>query len=713
MTTEQVRYYPFFVPGQNRRIRSESFEARSAATSPIHTKYRPDVDGLRALAVLGVVGFHSFPSRVPGGFTGVDIFFVISGFLISGILLDNLERGNFSFAGFYNRRIKRIFPALLVVFLATYAFGWCALLGDEYKQLGKHIAGGTAFISNFILWNESGYFDNAAAAKPLLHLWSLGVEEQFYALWPITLWLAWKYRLNLLAITIGIAAISFAINIAQASADPAAAFYSPLTRFWEVMLGAILAYSILHEQEHKIAALGWKFVAFLGLSDRRNRPIAVEQRLRTIQSIVGAMLLSVAVFLVSEKTTFPEWAVLPTIGTLLIISAGPKAWLNRVVLSNRVLVWLGLISYPLYLWHWPLLSFARIIQGAPPSPLGVSVIVLFSIALASLTYQIVEKPIRFGKNGISKIVALMGAMAATGYVGFTTYQRDGLNFRSVVRDNISMDSGFDGGRPSFATSCDFLKPEDTELFYCAIDARADPSYAVLGDSKAGALFVGLFRTSTEGHTWMYIGSKPDDPLLPVLSNDLVYSIYQKRPLEVAIDLIGTKQSIHTVVIAAATRALFRLQNDYSIDDLPSSKNYGPALDGLDKTVTRLITFGKNVVLAVDNPTLPHKEDCIDRKTSSNFINSIVLRQPNPNCHIATQTYRQLSKQYRDVLFEIERRHPGRVRIFDATTTLCDAEKDVCSIEKNGRLLYSYADHISDYASTLVGRALNQFIDRNP
>jgi len=379
MTTEQVRYYPFFVPGQNRRIRSESFEARSAATSPIHTKYRPDVDGLRALAVLGVVGFHSFPSRVPGGFTGVDIFFVISGFLISGILLDNLERGNFSFAGFYNRRIKRIFPALLVVFLATYAFGWCALLGDEYKQLGKHIAGGTAFISNFILWNESGYFDNAAAAKPLLHLWSLGVEEQFYALWPITLWLAWKYRLNLLAITIGIAAISFAINIAQASADPAAAFYSPLTRFWEVMLGAILAYSILHEQEHKIAALGWKFVAFLGLSDRRNRPIAVEQRLRTIQSIVGAMLLSVAVFLVSEKTTFPEWAVLPTIGTLLIISAGPKAWLNRVVLSNRVLVWLGLISYPLYLWHWPLLSFARIIQGAPPSPLTVSVIVLFQL----------------------------------------------------------------------------------------------------------------------------------------------------------------------------------------------------------------------------------------------------------------------------------------------------------------------------------------------
>jgi peptidoglycan/LPS O-acetylase OafA/YrhL len=598
-----------------------------------------------------------------------------------------------------------------VVLLATYALGWSALLGYEYKQLGKHIAAGAGFISNFILWKESGYFDNAAATKPLLHLWSLGVEEQFYALWPITLWLGWKYRLNLLAVTIGISAISFALNVTQASIHPVATFYSPLTRFWELMMGAILAYSTLHGEKHN-----WKIVAFFGFADHpNNAALVLEQKLRTVQSIIGALLVTVAVLFGSEKTTFPEWAALPTIGTLLIISAGPKAWINRVVLSSRFLVWLGLISYPLYLWHWPLLSFTRIIQGSPPSPLTVSVIVLLSIALASLTYQIVEKPIRFGKNGILKIVVLISAMAVIGYIGFTTYQRDGLNFRSVVRDSISisMDSGRDGGLPSSARSCDFLKPEDTKLFYCASNSRADPRYALLGDSKAEALFEGLLRTSVESHTWMYILNKDDPPLLPVLSDDPIYSHYKKKQVEAAIDIIGNKQSIHTVVIAAATRALFQLENDYSIDDLPSSKNYGPALNGLDQAVTKLITFGKNVVLVMDTPTLPHKEDCIERKTSSSVFNSILLKSSNPNCHIAIQTYRQLSNQYRDLLLEIERTHPGKVRIFDATTILCDVQKGICSIEKNGRLLYGYTDHISDYASTLVGTALNQFLDRNP
>ena len=162
-----------------------------------HQKYRPDIDGLRAVAVLAVVAFHSFPSWVRGGFIGVDIFFVISGYLISTIIFENLDKGTFSFTEFYARRIKRIFPALLLVLIACFAFGWFALLADEYKQLGKHIAAGAGFISNFTLWNEAGYFDNSAETKPLLHLWSLGIEEQFYIVWPLLLWFAWKRKFNL------------------------------------------------------------------------------------------------------------------------------------------------------------------------------------------------------------------------------------------------------------------------------------------------------------------------------------------------------------------------------------------------------------------------------------------------------------------------------------------------------------------------------------
>src|SRR5262249_11722104 len=215
---------------------------RGADVPLFHPAYRPDIDGLRAVAVLSVVGFHAVPSAVPGGFTGVDIFFVISGFLISSIIFGGLQNNAFDFLMFYVRRMKRIFPALIVVLLASFTLGWFYLFTDEYKQLGKHIAGGAGFISNFMLLNEAGYFDQAAETKPLLHLWSLGIEEQFYLAWPILLWTVWRLRLNVLAFIIAVALISFAFNIAASASEPAAAFYSPHTRFWELLAGSLLAW---------------------------------------------------------------------------------------------------------------------------------------------------------------------------------------------------------------------------------------------------------------------------------------------------------------------------------------------------------------------------------------------------------------------------------------------------------------------------------------
>ena len=177
--------------------------------------YRADIDGLRGLAVTLVVFYHAFPGLLPGSFIGVDIFFVISGYLISKIILKQVKEENFNFSNFYIRRINRIFPALLLVLMACFAIGWFNLLADEYKQLGKHIAGGAGFISNIILWGESGYFDSASYQKPLLHLWSLGIEEQFYFIWPVIIWAAWKFQLNLMAVAISIALISFGTNIYQ------------------------------------------------------------------------------------------------------------------------------------------------------------------------------------------------------------------------------------------------------------------------------------------------------------------------------------------------------------------------------------------------------------------------------------------------------------------------------------------------------------------
>jgi peptidoglycan/LPS O-acetylase OafA/YrhL len=356
--------------------------------------YRPDIDGLRAVAVLSVVAFHASPTWIKGGLVGVDVFFVISGFLITSLIVGGLERGEFSFAEFYARRIRRIFPALVVLLLAAYAAGWCLLLTHEYKQLGKHMAGAAAFVANFVLWGESGYFDHAAETKPLLHLWSLGIEEQFYLAWPLLLWLGWKLRAHLALLTLLIAAASFAFNIVTAASDGVADFYSPLTRFWELLAGALLA------------------------RQRAPWPGA---------SLAGAVLIVLALLLIDPKRQFPGWwALLPALGSALIIAGGKDAWLNRTVLSSRPMVWIGLISYPLYLWHWPLLSLARILEGdALPRSVRLGA-VLLAIVLAALTYLLVERPMRFGRLKRWAVPVLIAAMIGCGLLGWHAWRSNGV-----------------------------------------------------------------------------------------------------------------------------------------------------------------------------------------------------------------------------------------------------------------------------------------------
>ena len=466
-----------------------------------HPKYRADIDGLRAIAVLSVVGFHAFRNLVKGGFVGVDIFFVISGFLISSIIVGNLENNTFSFTEFYARRVKRIFPAMILVMAACFAVGWFTLLTDEYKQLGKHIAGGAAFISNFVLWNESGYFDNIAETKPLLHLWSLGVEEQFYVIWPLLLWFAWKQRLNLLSIAIGVGVISFALNVYEVrnGTQSAAAFYSPQTRFWELMAGSVLAYLTLHKQNAFPNFKHWPWLGKIGYT-----PEANNKTLRNVQSVFGAALIVAGVLVISKERHFPGWwALLPTMGAVLIISAGQHAWLNRAVLSNRVLVWFGLISFPLYLWHWPLLSFARILEGETPSSEIKIAAILVSIALAWLTYRLIEKPIRFGKHSQTKTIILLALMVVVGYAGYNCYDRDGLGFRLgslgfrlpiifqtltwTEKEKRDLDKEWRAG------SC-FLTPDQDYTNFNACKSQPGnenkPSLLLWGDSFAAQLYPG-------------------------------------------------------------------------------------------------------------------------------------------------------------------------------------------------------------------------------
>lgn len=493
---------------------------RAIDKPPAHPKYRPDIDGLRAIAVISVVVFHAFPSLMPGGFVGVDVFFVISGFLISSIIFGNLERGSFSFLDFYSRRINRIFPALLLMLAATWIFGWFSLMIDEYSQLGKHIAGGAAFISNFVLLGESGYFDNSADTKVLLHLWSLGIEEQFYLVWPLMVWGAWKLRLNLLALILLVGGTSFALNITEVVSDQVSAFYSPQTRFWELLIGSLLAYVMMTPSK----AIHWR--------SEESGPL-----LRNLVSLIGVVLLVAAFALTTKDNRFPGWwAVLPTVGAALIISAGPFAWINKTLFSSRVMVWFGLISFPLYLWHWPLLSFVHIREGSTTSPVTLSLAVALSVCLAWMTYKFVERPLRDGGYSRAKTIALTSLMLVAGLTGYVTHMADGI--KSRMQDRSEFAQYFDTSLPerkyfetielrknyrgecSFYDLAKYLDGHATRAPLAQIESSCYTKQSsdrktlfIWGDSHAQQLYSGLNKTLPKTWEILQVASSgcPADP----------------------------------------------------------------------------------------------------------------------------------------------------------------------------------------------------------
>lgn len=368
-------------------------EARPASLSS--PTYRADIDGLRALAVLAVIGFHFFPAAFPGGFVGVDVFFVISGYLISTILYESHAKGAFSFAEFYARRVRRIFPALLVVLAFSLLAGWFVLLSNEFAQLKRHVAAAAAFASNLLLWSEGGYFDTASDEKPLLHLWSLGIEEQFYLVWPLALFAAYRFNKSPLFVSGAILAVSLLVNVAETMRDPLTAFYMPHTRFWELMAGSVLAYEMRTKR--------WS------IASKQVTPRAADAL-----SFSGLALIFVSIFILDGETRYPgAWALLPVGGAYLVIRFAQRAATIRRLLSSRGAVWFGLISYPLYLWHWPLLTFVRLVDPGLLDRRGRLAIILISIVAAWLTYRFIEQPVR-SKRAARVVVVFSGAMAAVG-----------------------------------------------------------------------------------------------------------------------------------------------------------------------------------------------------------------------------------------------------------------------------------------------------------
>jgi peptidoglycan/LPS O-acetylase OafA/YrhL len=470
-------------------------------------KYRADIDGLRAVAVAIVVAYHAFPRHLAGGFIGVDVFFVISGYLISGIILGALAQQRFSVADFYARRIRRIFPALAIVLASVAAAGWFLLFADDYQRLGRHIAAGAAFAANFVLWEESSYFDTAAEFKPLLHLWSLGIEEQFYLVWPLLLVFASRWGRGPLVLTLALGAASFLISIWQVRIDRTPAFYAPWNRFWELLAGATLACLEIDRQ-------------FSAVVTR----IAASSLAANAASIAGVLMIAIGVALIDATRVFPGlWVLLPVGGTFLLIVAGPRAWFNRAVLSMPIVVWVGLISYPLYLWHWPLLAFARIAVGGTPSPAVRIFWVAVSVLLAWMTYRVIERPIRFGSRARPIVPALSAAMIVVCAAGVATYAYGGFVERPINRSDAAHLVDFyermrrQGLRQAYRAECDFMDwvTEDTRP---AIDpscsaAGARGTVLLWGDSFAQGLSKGIRDTLPPGVTLAQVATSACGPAI--------------------------------------------------------------------------------------------------------------------------------------------------------------------------------------------------------
>jgi peptidoglycan/LPS O-acetylase OafA/YrhL len=456
--------------------------------------YRPDIDGLRGIAILAVLGFHAFPTYIPGGYVGVDVFFVISGFLISTIILKQLSRSTFTLQGFYVRRARRLFPALAIVLVSCLLLGWFALLPQEFQSLGKHVAAAAAFVLNFAVWREGGYFDPAANLNPVLHLWSLGIEEQFYLVWPLVLLVLWRHTRSLVATIGALVATSFALNIVFMHTDPKGGFYLPVTRFWELGLGCLLA----------------------AVADRQpgaGMRLFIAARLRPALSVLGFALICAAALLFDNRMAFPSWAALiPAAGAMCIICATQDNWFQRHVLASGPLVFVGALSYPLYLWHWPLLSFATILgSGIVPVEVRAAAVVL-SFGLAFLVFQFVERPIR-SRAPVPASGVLAAGLGTLGIAGLAIFMAAGISsrFGHDVRALQTASKVNHYCLHTFAGRADFN--------YCKSTSAAPPDVIFLGDSRAQAVYDGMVSLTGRHYPMMLLARGGCPPVLNVRTRE--------------------------------------------------------------------------------------------------------------------------------------------------------------------------------------------------
>jgi peptidoglycan/LPS O-acetylase OafA/YrhL len=570
--------------------------------------YRADIDGLRAVAVLSVVFFHLKILKVWGGFIGVDVFFVISGFLISSVILKEISESRFSLSAFYQRRIRRIIPALMVMLGASTVAACIFLLPSELEGFAKSLLAASFSVSNFFFWLHSGYFDAPAADLPLLHTWSLAVEEQFYIFFPLFLvfvrrFFPGKFKSAIVVL----ACASFALSAVGAYKFPTSTFYLPTTRAWELLLGTILSLKLF--------------------------PAITSRVWRDIASVAGLLMIIGAAFSYDVSTPFPGIsALLPCIGAALIIAAGQHARsLAGRALASKPMVFIGLISYSFYIWHWPIIIFQRMsmIQIPGASSRNVkAVILILSIVTATLSWRYIETPFRKGKLYLSgtatfkfAAVTTLGMIVAAGCIlgfrGFPSrYSAQEIKIASYAKEQGTYRIG-----TCFLTSGNLAGDFDAKD--CMRMDSTKKNYLLLGDSHAAQLWYGL-ANAFPNVNFLEATSSGCEPTLK-------HKVFDLRRCTVTMDYVFNdflpKTHVDLVILAAR----------WESEDM---SYIGPTIEALKRQGINVVLFGPimqydsplprllAVSLKSNNPSLPARHELTKYRTLDGEMASLASTQWN-------------------------------------------------------------------------------------
>lgn len=632
--------------------------------------YRREIDGLRALAVLAVIFFHAGFATFSGGYVGVDVFFVISGYLITAIILTEQQAGRFSLLNFYERRMRRILPALFLVLATCIPFALLWLSPSEMRDFSQSEFAVATFTSNFLFWHESGYFETDAVLKPLLHTWSLAVEEQFYVFYPLLLMLIGRFdkRCNLVILA-ALALVSLALSQWSAYSMPQAAFYLIPSRGWELLIGALIAFS---------------FLSAGGTWQQRHFSNGLSQ----LGSLIGLLLILFSVLTFTQTTTFPGFnALVPTLGTALIIVFANPATVVGFILGSRVLVGLGLVSYSAYLWHQPLFAFARKLGLIDSDSVGFMALSVLAIVLAYVSWRFVERPFRRNLTINSKSVVVFAVLGSVLFMAFGASGHFANGFimlkandaqRAVLKTALS--SPKNSACHQYANHV--RMPEAAcEYFF------SEPSWAIFGDSHAVELayaLAGELRNHKQGLKHYSFSACTPTFGRKNMENDACATWS-----EAAVGYIVNNPAITHVVVTYRINARLFGEHVRVYPDLPDAGNdiYRAEIWlAYVNLLKHFVQAGKKVTLVLQAPEVPKRiDELIWRDEDS----------PENIDGVNRSWWNQRSAYVQSRLDQI----PDQVLVIDPASLFCDQE--ICSAVSKGVAWYYDDHHMSVFAASRV------------